>query len=266
MDLSHVLGVLIIFLNGADIASMGPIPSAPPLTPSKASFQADHPPLAQVDPPPPQEDFTPARPDAFKVYWWQNPPYVHLEDGRAARYGVAERLNDSAFAGLFLPILSALGQRCGRLLDTGQTRVGNPLYDPNYTDKDDLWGYVRLPNQLELLTQLAESDSPPPSSPPAAPHVGRTTLYLPFTWRNPAPTPPEDALWVVPLVESPGAVHFLRKELEPAASDLTDVIRQAWPLVIMILLGAAYSGIIIWLLVRSFTTTVIEQQRGATDP
>ena len=49
-----------------------------------------------------------------------------------------------------------------------------------------------------------------------------------------------------------GSVHFYKKKDEAVGSDLIAVILQGWPMLILILLGAGYSGIIIWLLVRLF--------------
>lgn len=57
----------------------------------------------------------------------------------------------------------------------------------------------------------------------------------------------------IPVLESPGAVQFYRQEDEAVGSDLLTVILQGWPLLILILLGASYSGIIIWLLVSQET-------------
>ena len=59
----------------------------------------------------------------------------------------------------------------------------------------------------------------------------------------------EDVVFV-PFVEVPGAVYFYKRPEEPVASDLLTVIMQGWPMLVLILLGAGYSGIIIWLLVR----------------
>ena len=44
-------------------------------------------------------------------------------------------------------------------------------------------------------------------------------------------------------------MHFYKKREEAVGSDLVAVILQGWPMLILILLGAGYSGIIIWLLV-----------------
>ncbi len=48
-----------------------------------------------------------------------------------------------------------------------------------------------------------------------------------------------------------GSVHFYKKQEEAVGSDLVAVILQGWPMLIVILLGAGYSGIIIWLLVST---------------
>ena len=55
----------------------------------------------------------------------------------------------------------------------------------------------------------------------------------------------------LPMVESPGAIYFFKKKASAMGSDLTAVILQGWPLLLLMLLGAAFSGIIIWLLVSN---------------
>ena len=55
----------------------------------------------------------------------------------------------------------------------------------------------------------------------------------------------------VPLIDCPGSVFFFKATEEVPGSDLLTVILQGWPMLVFILLGAGYSGIIIWLLVSS---------------
>ena len=84
-------------------------------------------------------------------------------------------------------------------------------------------------------------------------------LYLPVAIRAGEETKPfvhpnkADPLNLVfiPVLTSPGAVHFYKMSEEPVANDLLNVILQGWPMLILIMLGAGYSGIMIWLLVRT---------------
>ena len=76
-------------------------------------------------------------------------------------------------------------------------------------------------------------------------------LYIMFVQTGMGDTDMGSHHLFVPLVTSPGAIHFYRQEDQPVGSDLLTVILQGWPMLILILLGASYSGIIIWLLVRT---------------
>ncbi len=53
----------------------------------------------------------------------------------------------------------------------------------------------------------------------------------------------------LPVLECPGSIHFYYKGSDPVGSDLLHVLEQGWPMLVLILLGASYSGIIIWILV-----------------
>lgn len=173
--------------------------------------------------------------DNLTIYHWNHPPFV-IESGGPDDITMSS-VDQLPFSGMFLEILDKLVKRC---YNTSHIRA------------------VHLRNQNDVLSlnwSRKSPLSPTASSSPAA--VGALEVYLPV-WAHRHRDLLLQTLDImeipyvfVNVVESPGAIHFYRKPSVPVGSDLVTVIVQGWPMLVLILLGAAYSGIIIWLLVSS---------------
>ena len=75
------------------------------------------------------------------------------------------------------------------------------------------------------------------------------TFHYPFSRSLTMALFSDPDLYFLPLIESPGSVYFYKAGTKPVGSDLITVLVEGWPMIILILLGASYAGIIIWLLV-----------------
>ena len=134
------------------------------------------------------------------------------------------RHNQGVFYGFFYNILMSVLKSC----------------DENTTYFED----VRWTNQYDMLSSQLLAPFNPDNS----------ALYLPIGVRSTIEQHigdlqlPDGAVFI-PVLECPGSVHFYKPHDEMVGSDLVAVILQGWPMLIVIILGAGYSGIIIWLLV-----------------
>ena len=168
--------------------------------------------------------------DKVLVQWWHYPPYV-ASIGSTIPPAVQPSITTNSnkhFTGVFYGVLQEILSNCHPDMNTKQ--------GGNFESQ-------RVPNQIAFHTHLS---SPLPDS-------SSTVIYLPVSVRRSSDAIlqtlklREEDYQFLALVESPGSVLFYLNEGEAVGSDLLDVILQSWPMIIFILLGAGYSGIIIWL-------------------
>ena len=151
--------------------------------------------------------------------WCNFPPYTQKKTEKG-------RFNLSIpFEGLFNVIIQDMFEKC-------HVSTGLNITIENTTEVEEP---LNLQTNFEPNKELPEN---------------RMSLLLPYS----RPVAVEVKMqhkeyFFLPLVLSPGAMHFYKRQADPVGSDLLTVIIQGWPMLILILLGAAYSGIIIWLLV-----------------
>ena len=176
----------------------------------------------------------------IKIVWWDNPPYLY-EVATAGQLS-DDHTWDAHLEGVYKTVLQDLLHRCniseGSSNDTTASisalQVNNsldlPLVQSDYRDDNTVMIFVGVSTRPREPASLLRG-------------AGCTGAFL-------------------RVLETPGAVHFYKKEAEPVGSDLLTVIIQGWPLLILILLGAGYSGIIIWLLVSQCPRDTLSQHTG----
>ena len=159
---------------------------------------------------------------ALFLYYWHHPPYVIASDDATTAPQVTQ-IKRLPINGMFVSILSEVVTYC--------------LNDANVTIR-------RLNNQMELYRHNWTS-VPPTSS--------NIEIFMPVWSSKGDPLHFLSGLVTsskfLRILDSPGSVHFYPQPNVPVGSDLYTVIIQGWPMLVLIMLGAAYSGIIIWLLV-----------------
>ena len=161
----------------------------------------------------------------IRLYWWHFPPYVISASSGDTDLpeGAEPFLHNISGALPFILkhvfiICGLIGQNNDPIATLTTKRLSNPLQFDQVAPS---------PSSLDLLLPFSsDGDEPIPDA---------ESFRMPFEF--------------VPLLSSPGVVHFYRAQEQPVGSDLVTVILQGWPMLVFILLGAGYSGIIIWLLV-----------------
>ncbi len=178
--------------------------------------------------------------DNVLVQWWHYPPYAIS--------------HDSAIPGLHPCITPSSGVDFNGVFHRVVHKLLSTCHPDMKNNKKITFQSKRVRNQIEFHEHLA---SP-------LPETITTAIYLPVSVRSSSDAilrtlnlRDEDYQFLT-LVESPGSVLFYLNHDEAVGSDLLNVILQSWPMLIFILLGAGYSGIIMWLLV-SITITYITQ-------
>ena len=159
---------------------------------------------------------------AVNIHWWPLQPYTIPTSNH----------NQVSFHGFFFNMLMSVLKSCGQ----------------NISDLEE----VRWTNQHEMLSSQLMA----PFNPEDA------VAYLPISIRSTIEQHIKDlqlpnGTIFISILESPGSVHFYKPHDEMVGSDLVAVILQGWPMLIVIILGAGYSGIIIWLLVSLFFNQIL---------
>ncbi|ELU07101.1 hypothetical protein CAPTEDRAFT_188994 [Capitella teleta] len=156
----------------------------------------------------------------MNIIWWTNPPYFFSTQPGNISW-------DDGLDGVFKVSLGTLFARCNRTAFLQDAHL------------------IQTSNALTMVDVYRNMTNPP-----------STLLFVGVSrhFKHHAPTLLKEALLpssaFIQGLQTPGAVHFYRRADQPVGSDLLTVIVQGWPLLILILLGAGYSGIIIWLLDR----------------
>ncbi|CAD5124490.1 DgyrCDS12770 [Dimorphilus gyrociliatus] len=159
--------------------------------------------------------------DQTKITWWQIEPYT-IFNKSASQYPIP-------FQGFFQAAILRLHKEC-----------------PN-TFSNSTWDFRRVVNPIDFERDAASSVS-----------NGKVMAFLPFSASSTLASSigfQDESTFFLPLIEVSTSIYFFEKRAASVGSDLMAVIVQGWPLLTLIILGAAYSGIIIWLLDRLWNPT-----------
>ena len=192
------------------------------------------------------------------IHWWNLPPYVQNSASQNASHQLQSSpfindtdvgvTHDQNFTGIFPAIIQTVLSECFTLDDLCIAEDSALPHTCNFT-------FLPYPeNHCKNAQSLFHRTTNQPTL-----DNQQLRICLPVWERvnNPLKREPlgSPTMMFLPLIEVPGAVHFYERPAQPVASDLMTVIIQGWPMLVLILLGAGYSGIIIWLLVSEYCST-----------
>lgn len=167
----------------------------------------------------------------IRIVWWQYPPYIFVNESLGS--GSQDVAWGEGLDGVFRVTLDKLFTHCGILQNSSMA----PGVNITLEQQENSWDFPQHQEEHRALSStvvyLGVLSSP-----------GKTPLLM-------KSVDPRFSMVFLEVLRTPGSVHFYKKEELPVGSDLLTVIIQGWPLLVLILLGAGYSGIIIWLLVST---------------
>jgi hypothetical protein len=168
----------------------------------------------------------------IRLHWWLFPPYVSYASDSDELPSNLDGVPFENITGILPFVLKQVFINCnliGRNLIPLASIITNHLQNPRQFEQLDFSTKSGLDIDV-LLPFPADMDS----------------VYILELQTHPSSDRQPE---FVPLLECPGSVFFYKSTEKPPGSDLLTVILQGWPMLVFILLGAGYSGIIIWLLV-----------------